>query len=72
MLSIEEREYQKVMINTFGGISDCDCKNCNGCDDTQLEECYSIATSHCNSESAEAINYGGYDSEEEFWDNILE
>lgn len=70
MLNKEEREYHKDMINTYGGISDCDLENCNGCSDEQLEECYSIASSNCNSEFAKLINYGGYSSEEEFWDNL--
>ncbi len=70
MLSIEEREYQEDMIKTYGSIPDCDCENCNGCSDNQIEECYSIASSDCNSEFAELINYGGYDSEKEFWDNL--
>lgn len=70
MSTIEEHEYQEDMINTYGGISDCGCENCNKCSNEQVEECYSIANSNCNSEFAELINYGGYDSEEEFWDNI--
>ncbi len=66
----EEREYQKDMINTYGVISDCDLGNCGGCSDEQIEECYSIASSNCNSLFAKSINYGGYNSEEEFWDNL--
>ena len=45
-------------------------ENCDGCSDEQLEECYSIASSNCNSEFAKSINYGGYDSEEEFGENL--
>jgi len=70
MLDIEERKYQENMINTYGGIPDCDYKNCNNCNDNQIKECYAIASSNCNSEFAELINYGGYDTEEEFWDNL--
>lgn len=70
MLDNEKRAYQKDMINIYGGISDCDLKNCDGCSDEQIEECYSIASSNCNSEFAKSINYGGYNSEEEFWDNL--
>lgn len=70
MLNKEECEYQKDMINTYGGIPDCDLENCDGCSNEQIEECYSIASSNCNSEFAKLINYGGYSSEEEFWDNL--
>lgn len=70
MLNKEEREYQKDVINAYGGIPDCSLENCDGCDDEQVEECYYIANSNCNSEFAKSINYGGYSSEEEFWDNL--
>ncbi len=70
MLNKEERVYQKDIINTYGGISDCDPRNCGECSDEQIEECYSIASSNCNSEFAKSNNYGGYSSEEEFWDNL--
>lgn len=43
-----------------------DCANC--CD---LEECFSKASIKSEHEFAESINYGGYDSEEEFWDELL-
>lgn len=35
-----------------------------------IECCYAEAISKCNSEFAESIDFGGYDSEEEFWDNL--
>lgn len=70
MLNKEERVYQKDIINTYGGISDCDPRNCGECSDEQIEECYSITSSNCNSEFAKSNNYGGYSSEEEFWDNL--
>ena len=70
MLSESDRDYRKDMICTYGGIEDCSCNDCEMCNDDQLEECYSIASSNCNSEFAESIDYGGYDSEEEFWDNL--
>ena len=70
MLNKEERVYQKDMITIYGGISDCTLKNCDRCSDEQIEECYSIASSNCTSEFAKSNNYGGYSSEEEFWDNL--
>lgn len=44
--------------------------NCIQCDN--IETCYIIANSRCNSEFAENINYGGYDSEEEFWEALFD
>lgn len=44
---------------------DFNCENCS-----ELEECYyksSIKSAH---EFAESVNNGGYDSEEEFWENL--
>lgn len=70
MLDKEEREHQEDMINTYGGIPDCDYKNCSECSENQIEECYLIANNNCNSKYVESINYGGYDSKKEFWDNI--
>lgn len=43
-----------------------DCKYCS-----DIDECYSEAIVLSNHEFAESINFGGYDSEEEFWDNLL-
>lgn len=31
-----------------------------------------IANCRCNSEFAKNINYGGYDSEEEFWEALFD
>lgn len=42
--------------------------NCKKC--TYVDECYSIAGIRESSSWAESIDYGGYDSEEEFWENI--
>ena len=35
-----------------------------------IEYCHTEAVSKCNSEFAESLDFGGYDSEEEFWDNL--
>lgn len=43
-----------------------DCEYCNN-----LEECYAVSCIRCNSEFAESINYVGYDSEEEFWEQLM-
>ena len=57
---ISKRECKEDLIG-----NDYDCVNCGN-----IEECYMEANSRCNSEFAESINYGGYDSEEEFWENL--
>lgn len=44
-------------------INNYDCSNC-----CEIEECYYDAVSIENSLYAESIDYGGYDSEEEFWE----
>ena len=44
----------------------CDCSNC-----CEIEECYYDAVSIENSLYAESIDYGGYDSEEEFWEHTV-
>lgn len=50
------------LINT-----DLPCKTC-----PSLEDCYHLANQKCDSQFAENINYGGYDSEDEFWENLLD
>lgn len=57
---ISERECTDDLIG-----NDYDCVNCGN-----IEECYMEANSRCNNEWAESINYGGYDSEDEFWENL--
>jgi len=44
-------------------------ENCSDC--VCLEECYSKAIDKCDSEFAKSINYGGYSSEEEFWEMLM-
>lgn len=59
---ISERECKEDIIG-----NDYDCVNCEN-----IEECYMKANSRCNSEFAENINYDGYDSEEEFWEQLFD
>lgn len=44
---------------------DFNCKECS-----ELEECYYKASTKFAYEFAESLDNGGYDSEEEFWDNL--
>ena len=62
MLELIEEENMK------GNNSNCIGDECEDCPD--IEYCYAEAVSKCSSEFAENVNYGGYDSEEEFWENI--
>ena len=42
--------------------------NCKEC--SELEECYYKASTKYAHEFAESVCNGGYDSEEEFWENL--
>lgn len=48
--------------------------DCCGC--VHFEECYIKAENECNNDinhaTAYAINYGGYETEEDFWSELLE
>lgn len=59
---ISKRECEEDFIG-----NDYDCINCEN-----IEECYMEANSRCNSEFAENINYGGCDTEEEFWEQLFD
>jgi len=49
------------------------CKNkCDKCDDYQVEQCYVTACNTCNRSFAESLNYNGFDTEEEFWDDLYD
>ena len=43
--------------------------DCEGCD--FLESCYHVTRKREGSGWARLINYGGYDTEEEFWERLL-
>lgn len=45
--------------------NDFNCRNC--CD---LEDCHVKASIKSTHEFAKSLDYGGYDSEEEFWENL--
>lgn len=42
--------------------------NCDSC--SCFEECYMKSCERCNDEFAKSINYGGYNTEEDFWEQI--
>lgn len=64
------KQYMVSFIQYYGG--DCDTCDCENCDNDQIEECYYRANENYNDIFAESIGYGGYDSSDEFWDNLLE
>ena len=69
-------EEMKNLIMAFIEEDECetncsgDIYNCESC--SNFEECYADSNIRCNSDFAESINYGGYDSEEEFWGQLLD
>ena len=65
-------EFDETMKYTIMDYVDCDLDTYDCENRMHNQECYSLASDMCNSEFAEMISYGGYDSEEEFWDNLLD
>ena len=75
----EKNEKIKLIIE-YITEEDCGCIceqglfNCNVC--SKLEDCYIKAEVKCNDDYnytfAESIDYGGYQTEEEFWNEIFE
>ena len=54
---------------------DVEYEGCNqiGCSECSfLEDCYHVARQKEDSGWARLINYGGYDTEEEFWEHLLD
>lgn len=49
----------------YGHHCEHECLTCG-----EIEFCHSIAVQKMTHEFAESINYGGYDTEEEFWEQI--
>lgn len=65
-----DKEYMLDIIKSECMRDDfCMTKTCSECKD--IEECYMKAVSASNHTFAESIDYGGYATEEEFWDNLL-
>ena len=52
-------------------LSECEFDNnfrCEKC--SELEQCYYKASTKSSHEFADSLDYGGYDSEDEFWENL--
>ena len=66
-----ELEHMSDLISDYTSSDECDNDmNCKDC--INIDECYMRANNRCNSEWAESIDYGGYDSEEEFWKQLFD
>lgn len=69
---IEEKLEMKDFIDEelfeVDGNGHCCEHECLDC--SEIEFCHSMAVQQMSHEFAESINYGGYDTEEEFWEQI--
>ena len=66
----EDVEEMVELIDAYDVEYDnCERIGCYKC--SYLEDCYHIAIKRQDSEWAKLINYGGYDTEEEFWEELL-
>lgn len=60
---------EKLEVIKYGeAYSKCVDKDCENCSD--LEECYSRTNEELNDKYAKALDYGGFDSAEEFWEQV--
>ena len=66
----EDIEEMIDLIEAYGVEHD-ECERCYCQDCCFLEDCYYIARQKEDSKWAELINYGGYGTEEEFWEQLL-
>lgn len=52
-------------------LSECEFDSNFRCEEcSELEQCYYKASTKSYHEFAESLDYGGYDSEDEFWENL--
>ena len=66
----DKMELIKEYITEEECVFDCDNEmfDCESC--SNFDECYMKAEIRCNTEFAESVDYGGYNTEEEFWEQI--
>lgn len=67
----DEKDIKEMvdLINAYDGEYDiCERIGCSTC--SHLEDCYYVARQKQDSEWARLINYGGYDTEDEFWEQL--
>ena len=66
---------KEILIREYITEEECSCMcdgdsmfDCTSC--SCLEECYMNAYEKCDVEFAKSVNYGGYNNEEDFWEQI--
>lgn len=67
--SFHDIEEMKELI--VGELPECEFDEdfkCEAC--CELQYCYHKASTKLSHEFAESLDYGGYDTEEEFWENL--
>jgi hypothetical protein len=65
-------EYMEFFISDYISQNECEYHNMNCSNCVDIEDCYREANTRCNSEFAKSIDYGGCDSEEEFWEMLFD
>jgi len=65
MENLEEKLEVIKYGDTYSKCVDKDCENCS-----DLEECYSRTNEELNDKYAKSLDYGGFDSAEEFWEQV--
>lgn len=69
MESVENMRNEMNHLKDYINEYECnECYDCQNCQD--VKECYYLATQRENTAYAESLDYGGYDTEEEFWEQI--
>ena len=61
-------DMKELITNEFSECEMDDGFNCEKC--CNLEQCYHKSSTKSSHEFAESLDYGGYDTEEEFWENL--
>lgn len=61
-------DMKELITNEFSECEMDESFNCGKC--FNLEQCYYKASTKSSHEFAESLDYGGYDTEEEFWENL--
>lgn len=69
---MEDNETMVTLIDDEGinELKKCNINDCFDCAD--LEHCYYEACEKSNHEFAESCDYGGFNTEEEFWENLMD
>ena len=67
--NFENKEEMKEL--NVDELTESECDNNVRCEEcSEFEQCYYKASTKSSNEFAESLDYGGYDSEDEFWENL--